>query len=95
MMALLDLGCNTTLIDESSALTSRQICRSRNSRSKCAESVYFPAHQEMPCRTSRKRGSPVLLARCDNNSLPEWSGSEFEVVNNQTRVSAPEELGLT
>ena len=35
---------------------------------KCAEGVFFPPHQEMSCRTSRKRGSRVLLARCENNS---------------------------
>ena len=49
----------------------------------------------MTCRTSGKSGSQVLIARCEDNSWPEWSGSEVEVVNNQARVSAPEEPGLT
>ena len=61
VMALRDSGCDTTW-------ASRQRGGSPNSRSECAEGVYFPAHQEMTCRTSRKRGSQVLIARCEDNS---------------------------
>ena len=62
VMALRDSGCNRTLIDESLAF-------SLGLQGKEVDlEIQIPAHQEMRCRTSRKRGSQVLFARCEDNS---------------------------
>ena len=69
VMALCDSGCNTTLIDESLALSlgfqGKEV--DLEIQGVNVQHVFTSQHIKK-CRTSRKRGREVLFTRCEDNS---------------------------